>query len=306
MTCLRCGKHSEYTPAAGRRCPHCGAEAAFEPREGDPVSDALFAETLGRVSSDGTLRFTAGQLYYELCRTLGPGTRETLDRPRFDGLWARWQAVHGAPPGLVAPWATRPGAGPREVDIGDYSFDRVVITDSAWMVDFLLANNFHFETNSAVLSMDGHPAGRFDMIRGMLRRNPRIIVIAIHDASVEGCSLARRLVTEDGWFREHGHVVDVGLSAAHRALYSELWRPRAEPLEAPAGADAEAEWLCRYSLDLAVVRPEKALRRLFRASRKYMAFLTEPGAPATGQVLRDDALLGPGKHRRLAAGEELD
>lgn len=298
MKCIRCQGESEYAERPARRCPHCGGEVAFEPRDGDPVTDEAFARTLERVSAEGTLRYAPAHLYYELCRTLGKGTRVTLARERFDGLWARWQSVHGAPEGVVTPRPVQAAAAAtREADLGDYSFDRAIITDSAWMVDFLLANNLHFETNSAVLSIDGHPADRFEEIRAMLRKNPRIVVIAIHDASVEGCALPRRLVTEDGWFRDHGHVVDGGLTPAHRELYSELWRPRAQ-VAPPAGAGPEAEWLSRYMLDLAVVRPEKAMRRLFRATRIYNAIVNAAGGPAVGEVYTDAALLGPGKNRQ--------
>ncbi|KIG19561.1 Permeases of the major facilitator superfamily protein [Enhygromyxa salina] len=262
----------------------------------------MFARTIDRVSAEGKLRFTEGQLYYELCRTLGPVARGV-----FEQLWARWLAVHGAPAMIVTPWPTQAAAPTlREDDIGDYSFDRVVITDHAWIVDFLLCNNFHFETNSAVLSIDGHPAGRFEMIRAMLHKNPQIIVIAIHDASSEGCQLPRRLVTEDGWFREHGYVVDAGLTPAHRELYGELWQAR-EPIGESANADdPDAQWLSRYMLDFAVVRPEKAMRRLFRASRRYGALLDLPNGPRVGEVYTDKELLGPGKHKRIAAGEEVD
>lgn len=303
MICVRCGKRSKLGPEGDKRCGHCGADVAFAPRAGDPVTDKVFARTLGRVSAEAKLRFTEDQLYYELRRILGP-----LERDRFAQLWARWQAVHGAHTGLVQPW---PAHGEvtelREADIGDYSFERVVISDSAWMVDFLLANNFHFETNSAVLAIDGHPPERFEMVRAMLRQNPEVIVIAIHDASREGCAMAQRLVTEDGWFRDHGYVFDVGLSPAHRELYEGLWSTRDD---APAGdvGDplelSEAEWLARYTLDLAVVRPEKIMRRLFRASRHHRDLLTKGEGMRVGEVYRDDVLLGPGWRKRIATGEE--
>lgn len=305
MNCIRCdtpGEVRRSPPADAKLCPRCGSEIAFVPSAGDPLSDRVFARTIERVCAEGKLRFTDGQLYYELCRTLGP-----IARDLFDGLWARWLAVHGAPSALVTPWPTQDLAPTlREADIGDYSFDRVVITDSAWMVDFLLCNNFHFETNSAVLCIDGHPADRFEMIRGMLQKNPQIIVIAIHDASVEGCAMAHRLVTEDGWFRDHGYVVDVGLNPAHRELYGELWRTRGHVTDGHNPDDHDAQWLSRYMLDLAVVRPEKAMRRLFRATRRFAALLTEANGPRIGEVYTDNDLLGPGKHKRRAAGEVLD
>ena len=306
MICVRCGKRSTFPRSGGvedKRCEHCGEAIAFAPRAGDPVNDKVFARALGRISAEDKLRFTEDQLYYELRRILGPLARST-----FAELWARWQAVHGPHPGLVVPWPAHGEVTPlREADIGDYSFERVVISDHAWIVDFLLANNFHFETNSAVLAIEGHPPERFELVREMLRQNPEVVVIAIHDASLEGAGMAQRLVTEDGWFRDHGYVFDVGLSPAHRELYEGLWSLRegaeelegVDPLELP-----EAEWLARYVLDFAVVRPEKIMRRLFRASRHHRDLLTKGDGLRVGEAYRDDVLLGPGWRKRIATGEE--
>ena len=47
-------------------------------------------------------------------------------------------------------------------DIADYSFDRAVICDRARTADLLIANNFHFENNCAVLSVDGYPPHAFE------------------------------------------------------------------------------------------------------------------------------------------------
>jgi hypothetical protein len=256
----------------------------FDTKAGDPVSDDFFARTLQRVSSDGSLRYCPRHVYFELWRSLG--------RPpeRFEALWDRWCAVHGTPSGVVTPWPARWDAGAREADIGDYSFERAIITDSAWMVDFLLANNFHFETSSAILSIDGYPNDRFASIRAMLHRNPRIIVIAVHDASYEGCQLPRRLVSEEEWFRDHGHVIDIGLLPSHRHTYTHLSLPRETPAPV-AGPHGEMRWLSKHWLDLAVVRPEKLIRRLFRATRVYANLWSHPVAP--GEFHIDPDLLGP-------------
>lgn len=284
MKCIRCNLHSEYRQRIDRKCPHCGGEVAFEPRDGDPISDDMFTRVLKKTSSGGSLRYCPRHVLYELCHALG-----TLPA-NFEALWQRWCDVHGEPEGVVKPWPARWDASARESDIGDYSFDRAIITDSAWMVDFLLANNFHFETSSAILSIDGYPHDRFDTIRGMLQRNPRIIVIAVHALSYEGCQLPQRLVSEDGWFREHGHVVDVGLLPEHRRLYGELARPRDEP--APDdGSGPDARWLSTHMIELEAVRPEKAMRRLFRASRIYSSLINEPWVP--GRIHADPTLLGP-------------
>lgn len=299
MKCIRCGGQSQRQDQKDRRCPHCGGAVAFDTKAGDPVSDEFFARALERTSSGGSLRFCERHVYYELWRLLGRAPQ------RFDELWQRWCAAHGTPAGVVTPWPPRWDADAREADIGDYSFERVIITDSTWMVDFLLANNFHFETSSAVLSIDGYPTDRFASIRAMLHRNPRIIVIAVHDASLEGCQVARRLVSEDGWFRDHGHVVDIGLVPFHRHTYGDLHKPRppsADATPAPVvGTSADARWLSKYTLDLAVVRPEMIMRRLFRATRAYATLWSQPGAP--GEIHTDVDMLGP-KHMHARAREE--
>ncbi len=116
-----------------------------------------------------------------------------FDQATFDGLWRRWVAAHGNPPALIVRNPARAVSRPQESDIGDYSFDRAVICDRARTVDLLIANNFHFENSCAVLSIGGYPRGPFDTVRTMLKRNPKLQVFALHDASLEGCQLADAL-----------------------------------------------------------------------------------------------------------------
>src|SRR5262249_59661346 len=123
-----------------------------------------------------------------------------LDRTRFDRLWNHWQEVYGKPDGVIVRFQTPSKPPAVEPDLGDYSFDRAVICDRARTVDLLLANNFHFENNCAVLSIDGYPKGPFETVRAMLKRNPRLQVFALHDASFAGCALAHRLANDTAWF----------------------------------------------------------------------------------------------------------
>jgi hypothetical protein len=140
----------------------------------------------------------------------------TLHRSRFERLYARWEAEHGPPPGVIK---RRPGpqaTADVEADVGDYSFDRAVICDRARTVDLLLANNFHFENNCAILSVDGYPPGPFETVRSMLKRNPRLAVYALHDATPAGCRLARTLAQDPAWFAGQTAVIDVGLAEVDR------------------------------------------------------------------------------------------
>src|SRR5262249_17261221 len=51
-----------------RICPGCKQAFAFEPREGDPVTDVLFKNAIAAVSAQGQVRFGVEHLYYEVCR----------------------------------------------------------------------------------------------------------------------------------------------------------------------------------------------------------------------------------------------
>jgi hypothetical protein len=185
--------------------------------------------------------------------------------PRFDDLWKRWVETHSMPHGAIqrrsAPDAVAPAD--KEPDLELYSFDRAVICDRARTVDLLLANNFHFENNCAVISLDGYPRGAFDAVRSMLKRNPRLQIFALHDCTPAGCMLAHRLANEPEWFRGKT-VVDVGLRPVHLRLFRNLLPARAVP-SSRAITPAERAWLTRHHAELAALRPEQVLKRLFKA-----------------------------------------
>ncbi len=97
-------------------------------------------------------------------------------------------------------------------DVTDYSFDRLIVCNSAEIVQLLIANNFHFENNCAILSSTGYPAAVFDTVLQMLRRNSQLMVYAIHDASPDGVSLVHQLRTNPTWFLETtATIIDLGL-----------------------------------------------------------------------------------------------
>ncbi|HEX4947035.1 MAG TPA: hypothetical protein VFZ34_10235, partial [Blastocatellia bacterium] len=98
-------------------------------------------------------------------------------------------------------------------EVSAYSFDRAVICDRDEVAHFLIANNFHFENNCAILSVNGYPQSIFSTVMEMLHRNPQLKVYALHDASVAGVQLVHRLRTTPRWFAEsHGVTIyDLGL-----------------------------------------------------------------------------------------------
>jgi hypothetical protein len=199
-----------------------------------------------------------------------------LDEAQFRAMLAAWTRAHGQPEGLIVRPSLPAGSQPRrvlEADVADYSFDRAVICDRARTVDLLLANNFHFENNCAVLSIEGYPPGPFETVRTMLKRNPKLRVFALHDATVAGCTLAHRLTGDPAWFAGQVPVTDVGLRPGHAGPFRGLWL-LAPILHVPLDGGikpVEAEWLQQYSLELAAIRPDQVLKRLFRAMNRQPA-----------------------------------
>ena len=203
-----------------------------------------------------------------LLRRSGRPATVVLDQSDFNRLWNKWLAAHGSPDGLIVRKRQQAPIRAQEPDIGDYSFDRAVICDRARTVDLLLANNFHFENNCAILSSGGYPEGPFEVVRTMLKRNPKLQVFALHDASMAGCQLASHLTSDERWFKGHVPVTDVGLRPRHAAPFKGLWLPATGVMPVAAEGSISAEelnWLNTYILELAAIRPEQVLKRLFRA-----------------------------------------
>jgi hypothetical protein len=209
----------------------------------------------------------------------GRGLR--LPRAEFDVLLGRWIATHGAPPGLIRLARPEPPGRSAELDseLEAYSFDRAVICDRRDVVDLLLANDFHFENNCAVLSVDGHPRHAFDIVRKMLRGNPRLDVFVLHDATPTGCTLAHYLRTDPDWFGgTPARVVDVALRPAQgQRMLRSAWR-HADPVPTDLTLDAaERAWLARWRVELTAIRPEQLVKRLFRTMQLVPAAVAAEG-----------------------------
>ncbi|AFZ57396.1 hypothetical protein H6G54_25935 [Anabaena cylindrica FACHB-243] len=130
----------------------------------------------------------------------------------LDSWLERWQQINGTldkvlpvPQEKITPVAINP-------DVTVYSFDRLIVCDSATIAQLLIANNFHFENNCAILSINGYPQSIFNTTMEMLRRNPDLQVFALHDCSPKGVSLVHRLRTSESWFLNSDvKIIDVGL-----------------------------------------------------------------------------------------------
>lgn len=131
---------------------------------------------------------------------------------QFQEWLNRWSLVNGqiikmlpspreeSTPALVSP------------EVSAYSFDRLVVCDSAAIAQLLIANNFHFENNCAVLSITGYPQSIFSTVMEMLRRNPELKVYVLHNATPRGVGLVHHLRTNSKWFRNSNvAIIDLGL-----------------------------------------------------------------------------------------------
>ena len=278
MKCIYCATDAKLRERTSGMCPACGKPFALEPTKGDLLTDVAFQSAINAESATGQVRWGVEHLYYELCRRrwkrrwffmryfAGPTVR--MDQATFDALWSKWRSAHGEPKGLIVRKPSKPSARPQESDIGDYSFDRAVICDRARTVDLLIANNFHFENNCAILSIGGYPEGPFDTVRTMLKRNPKLQVFAIHDATVPGCKLAHTLASDATWFKGQVAVTDVGLHPAQAGRFRGLYLPGPSLQIVRPGEGirpADVAWLSEYALELAAIRPEQILKRLFKA-----------------------------------------
>lgn len=319
MKCIRCGHDSKYKERPNRTCPGCNKLFAFEPQQGDKLTDAAFEKAIDAVSAKGQVRWGVEHLYYEVARrfrrkiwpfvvlaaiagAIGLATLSArnfkaaafaiaiaaffgvlarqrkkaatvnLALPDFNKMWSAWRIAHGEPKGLIVranPRGAPPPPRKLDSDIADYSFDRAVICDRARTADLLIANNFHFENNCAVLSMDGYPEGLFDTVRAMLKRNKDLRVFALHDSSPLGCRMADRLKNSEEWFAGQGKVTDVGLRPTQAEIFRGLFLPAGPEVIAGAGISAlEARWLSQNALEIAVLRPEQILKRLYAAMNR--------------------------------------
>ncbi|BDA73257.1 hypothetical protein RIVM261_015010 [Rivularia sp. IAM M-261] len=126
----------------------------------------------------------------------------------------RWQRVNGnIQKLLLAPQNLNNQATSINPDVTAYSFDRLIVCDSADIAQFLIANNFHFENNCAILSITGYPEIIFQTTMDMLRRNPELKVYALHNCTPRGLSLINRLRTSSNWFQNSNFtIIDIGIT----------------------------------------------------------------------------------------------
>ncbi|GAB1540357.1 hypothetical protein NUACC21_30260 [Scytonema sp. NUACC21] len=193
-------------------------------------------------------------------------------------------------------------------DITAYSFDRLVVCDNDKIAEFLIANNFHFERNCAILGITGYPQNIFEITMQMLRRNPDLKVYALHNCSPKGVSLVHQLRTDERWFRDSDvTIVDAGILPCQVFNSRKIWITRLEELELQAKNlpseiqlslhSEELKWLMEgNSVDLESFPPQKLIQYLNQtmAANQNLAFST-----------RVSIILEPSSHLSFSGDESF-
>ncbi len=134
-----------------------------------------------------------------------------IEQTQFNTWLERWNSINNSSEKMLSlPLANSLTAAPNP-EVTAYSFDRVVVCDKSSIAQLLISNNFHFENNCAILTIDGYPQNIFTTTMEMLHRNPDLKVYALHNCSPSGFKLIRRL-REETWFPNLAiPIIDVGI-----------------------------------------------------------------------------------------------
>jgi hypothetical protein len=135
-----------------------------------------------------------------------------VEQSQFNTWLTKWNSINNSPEKILLPPQTSSLPTAPNPEVTAYSFDRVVVCDSPEIAQLLISNNFHFENNCAILSIDRYPQSIFDTTMEMLSRNSDLKVYALHDCSPQGLQLIRRLREEEIWFPDPAiPIIDVGI-----------------------------------------------------------------------------------------------
>ncbi|NER04775.1 MAG: hypothetical protein F6K17_20310 [Okeania sp. SIO3C4] len=196
---------------------------------------------------------------------------------------SRWEEINGEVTNVLAP--SREMSEPIEInsEVTAYSFDRVIVCDTAEIAQFLIANNFHFEHNCAVLSIDGYPQNIFSTVMQMLKQNPDLKVYAFHSATPRGVTMINELRNSPNWFSGNNLIIyDLGLLPRHVFPSKNMWilksdvsagRGRKIPVEVKQTLSKdELEWLeAGFYVELESFSPRKLLQVVSQGIAKTQA-----------------------------------
>jgi hypothetical protein len=212
-----------------------------------------------------------------------------IEQPQFEQWLNKWNSINNSPEKILSsPQMTSLPAAPNP-EVTAYSFDRVVVCDSSKIAQLLISNNFHFENNCAILSIDRYPQSIFATTMEMLRRNPDLKVYALHDCSPQGLQLIHRLRGEEIWFPDPAiPIIDVGILPRQIMYNLDVMTPQStesaqlsQRLDAPIRNNLMPEelvWLdAGCYLELEFFSPQKLIQILQRAINESRELATIEG-----------------------------
>ena len=154
----------------------------------------------------------------------------------------------------------------------DYSFDKLLVCETTEIAQFLIANNFHFENNCAVLSITGYPENIFDTILEMVKPNPKLKVYALHHCTPKGIGLVDHLRTSENWFAGYDiaiynigllprHVLETSNTFVEKSAEFKKQAKKISPKVRQSLSQEEIEWLeSGLFVELESFTPKKLLR----------------------------------------------
>jgi Pyridoxal-dependent decarboxylase, pyridoxal binding domain/Pyridoxal-dependent decarboxylase, C-terminal sheet domain len=93
---------------------------------------------------------------------------------RIETWFDRWTSINNVPAKILPSLQTTNLPTAPNPEVTAYSFDRVIVCDNPIVAQLLISNNFHFENNCAILTIDGYPQSIFGTTMEMLRRNSEL------------------------------------------------------------------------------------------------------------------------------------
>lgn len=216
-----------------------------------------------------------------------------------------WVGVHGPLPGRVTDQEI---AALRQVQLPPWRARAVIASPVADVLDCLRANGAPERLGLALLSTDGPRSTADEAVIVLLRQNPRLPLLLIHDASVAGCLLPALLPGKWGLAPNH-RVIDLGLRPRHVKQQRLPWKREQPPKELldlldrrahmPGGLSLEKEeleWLRQGFVTSALFIPParlvnvvtRAMERLapppVAAARRAPARAIDPEAQAQAEA----------------------
>jgi hypothetical protein len=138
------------------------------------------------------------------------------NRDTFDQALRKWNAAGREPVKLLS--KPRLGNGPVyrsiEDDIHDYGVEKIIITSDDLLVDLLVKNHAHAEQKALIVAESGYPAYLQDKVKKTLRMRPDVPVILLHNADVNGVTMAGRLRSSQVYPLAQANLIDAGINVS--------------------------------------------------------------------------------------------